>query len=133
MPTQFPIFDPFGWFRAPLSGDVNQRISAPWFSPSLTVNYAGSPAIEERVVSDVASYGRQLGWLSELVAALAKGEPPPQTTLDQLEKAMAEIEKIKASVRGRAVDDANAALDRLGKEDPEGLNALLRDRLRRAS
>jgi hypothetical protein len=44
-------FDPFWMFRLPLSGDVNQRITAPWFSPSLTVNYAGDPAIEDRVVT----------------------------------------------------------------------------------
>jgi hypothetical protein len=37
-------FDPFWMFRLPLSGDVNQRITAPWFSPSLTVNYAGDAA-----------------------------------------------------------------------------------------
>ena len=57
-------FDPFWMFRMPLSGDVNQRITAPWFSPSVTVNYAGDAAVEDRVVTKVASYGRQLGWLT---------------------------------------------------------------------
>ena len=57
-----PAFDPFWMFRLPLSGAVNQRITAPWFSPSLTVNYAGDPAVEDRVVTEVASYGTQLGW-----------------------------------------------------------------------
>jgi hypothetical protein len=51
-------FDPFWLFRWPLSVDVSQRITAPWFSPSLTVNYAGDPKIEDRVVTEVASYGR---------------------------------------------------------------------------
>jgi hypothetical protein len=44
-------FDPLWMFRAPWSGDVAQRITAPWFSPSLTVNYAGDPAVEDRVVT----------------------------------------------------------------------------------
>jgi hypothetical protein len=39
-------FDPFWMFPLPLSGDINQRITAPWFSPALTVNYAGDPVIE---------------------------------------------------------------------------------------
>ena len=39
-------YDPFWMFRLPLSGDVNQRITAPWFSPALSVNYAGDPVIE---------------------------------------------------------------------------------------
>ena len=57
-------FDPLWMFRAPWSGDVAQRITAPWFSPSLTVNYAGDPEVEDRVVTEVASYGKQLGWLT---------------------------------------------------------------------
>ena len=53
------VFDPFWMFRWPFSGDVKQRFAAPSFSPSFTVNYAGDPKIEERVVTEVASYGRQ--------------------------------------------------------------------------
>ena len=49
MANPFGGFDPFWVFRSPLSGDVNQRITAPWFSPSLTVNYAGDPQVEDRV------------------------------------------------------------------------------------
>ena len=63
---------PFLIFHWPFSGAVNQAITAPWFSPSYTVNYAGDPTVEHRVVSEVASYGRQLGWLDEIVLALAK-------------------------------------------------------------
>src|SRR5258706_9585696 len=57
MTTNPSGFDPLWMFRAPWSGDVAQRITAPWFSPSLTVNYAGDPAVEDRVVTEVASYG----------------------------------------------------------------------------
>src|SRR5215475_5683790 len=98
MANSFGGFDPFWVFRSPLSGDVNQRITAPWFSPSLTVNYAGDPIIEDRVVTEVASYGRQLGWLTEIALALAQGKPPPAKTVQSLENASAAIESIKKDV-----------------------------------
>jgi len=115
-------------FRLPLSGDVNQRITAPWFSPSLTVNYAGDPKIEDRVVTEVASYGRQLGWLTEIALALAEKMEPPGDTLGRLKEASVEIEAIKKGVRRSAIEEANAALDRLEQEQPDSYQKLLRDR-----
>ena len=121
-------YDPFWMFRWPLSGDVNQRITAPWFSPSLTVNYAGDPQIEDRVVTQVASYGRQLGWLTEIIIALAHQKPPPPETLRRLEDAAAKIEALKKQVRPSPLDAADAALDRLEHDDPAAYEALLRRR-----
>ena len=66
--------------------ELNERITAPWFSPSLTVNYAGDAKIEDRVVTEVANYGKQLGWLTEIAIALAKKQDPPADTLRLLEK-----------------------------------------------
>src|SRR2546429_8700244 len=78
MTTTQSAFDPLLWFfRAPLSGNVAQRITAPWFSPSLTVNYAGDPAVEDRVVTEVASYGKQLGWLTEIAWFRLRQQPLP--------------------------------------------------------
>ncbi len=130
MSTSPSGFDPFWMFRLPLSGAVNQRITAPWFSPSLTVNYAGDPAIEDRVVTEVASYGQQLGWLNEIVLALAKKRSVPQETLNRLEKAVQEIETIKKEVQPSALDAANNALDQLKREQPDRYAELLRDRQR---
>jgi hypothetical protein len=123
-------FDPFWMFRLPLSGAVNQRITAPWFSPSLTVNYAGDPAIEDRVVTEVASYGQQLGWLNDIVLALANKQPVPQETLKRLEKAVQDIETIKKEVQPSALAAANNALDQLKREQPEKYAELLGDRQR---
>ena len=95
----FAGFDPFWVFRSPRSGHVNQRITAPWFSPSLTVNYAGDPQVEGRVVTEVASYGRQLGWLMEITIALAKQQALPDETLRRLEQVSERIEAIKKSVQ----------------------------------
>jgi hypothetical protein len=121
-------YDPFWMFRLPLSGDVNQRITAPWFSPSLTVNYAGDPVVEDRVVTEVASYGRQLGWLTEIAVALAEGQPVPKETLQKIEKAVNEIEAIKKDVRRSSFDVASAALDRLQHDDPTAYTELMRER-----
>jgi hypothetical protein len=115
-------------FRAPWSGDVAQRITAPWFSPSLTVNYAGDPAVEDRVVTEVASYGKQLGWLTEIAIALAKREPLPEETLGRLEKATKDIAAIKEQAGISAADAANDALDRLERHDPTRYQKLLRER-----
>ena len=95
MTTNPSGFDPLWMFLAPWSGDVAQRITAPWFSPSLTVNYAGDPAVEDRAVTEVASYGKQLGWLTEIAIALAKRQPLPEETLRRLEKATKDIDAIK--------------------------------------
>jgi hypothetical protein len=128
MPNGPFAFDPLWMFRGPLSGDVSQRITAPWFSPSLTVNYAGDPKIEDRVVTEVASYGRQLGWLTEIVLALAHGQPAPDDTLHSLQEASGKIDAIKKSVQQSALEEANAALDRLEREQPDIYRALLRAR-----
>jgi hypothetical protein len=121
-------FDPFWIFRAPLSGNVAQRITAPWFSPSLTVNYAGDAGVEDRVVTEVASYGKQLGWLTEIAIALARNQPLPVETLRRLEQASKDIEAIKKNVRPSAAEAARNALDRLERDDPDQYNKLLRER-----
>ena len=128
MTTNPSGFDPLWMFRAPWSGDVAQRITAPWFSPSVTVNYAGDPAVEDRVVTEVASYGKQLGWLTEIAIALAERQTLPEETLRRLEKATKDIDAIKKQVRASAVEAANNALDRLKRDDPAQYDKLLRER-----
>src|SRR5712672_3817 len=115
MTTNPSGFDPLWMFRAPWSGDVAQRITAPWFSPSVTVNYAGDPAVEDRVVTEVA-------------IALAKRQPLPEETLRRLEKATRDIDASKKQVRASAVEAANNALDRLERDDPAQYDKLLRER-----
>ena len=126
--NSFGGFDPFWIFRSPLSGDVTQRITAPWFSPTVTVNYAGDPQVEDRVVTEVASYGRQLGWLMEITIALAKQQTPPEETLRCLERASEKIEAIKKSVHRNALDEAQRALDRLQRDQPDVYRKLLSER-----
>jgi hypothetical protein len=131
MPLGSSSFDPFWLFRWPFSGNVNERITAPWFSPSVTVNYAGDAKIEDRVVTEVASYGRQLGWLTEIAIALAKKVDPPADTLGRLEKAAADIEKIKKEIHRSALEAAKDALDRLERDQPAEYQQLLSQRQRK--
>ena len=112
-------FDPLWFMRLPLSGNVNQRF---------TVNYAGNTLIEDRVVTEVASFGRQIGWLSEIAVALANKKSPPPESLQKLEAAMAEIDAIKRRVQRSAVEEADEALDRLKREHPDAYKRLLRNR-----
>jgi hypothetical protein len=121
--------DPYGIFAWPFSGNVSQRISTPWFSPAVTVNYAGDAAIEQRVVSDIASYGKQLGWLNEIVLAMVDNRAPPPATLAKLKSAMREIEDIKRERQQSRLKKANDALDQLEHEDPHAYIALLQRRL----
>jgi hypothetical protein len=123
-------YDPFWMFRLPLGGDVNQRITAPWFSPTINVKYAGDPVIEDRVVTEVASYGKQIGWLTEIALALAKQESPAEETVQSLQKAADRIAAIKNEVQRSAVDAAEAALDRLQHDDPDAYKQLMHKRSR---
>lgn len=120
-------FDPLGIWKAPFSGDVMQRI----FSPALTVNYAGNAEVEQRVVADVASYGKQIGWLNRLVLDLANRGVPDPHTLEQLTKAVEKIEAIKKEHAKTTLEDANTALDLLQTEQVAEYRHLLEMRLQR--
>jgi len=121
-------FDPFWLFRSPLSGNVAEKISAPWFSPSLTVNYAGDPAVEERVVNEIASYGSQIGSLNDVVLALAKNAQLPADlaeTVQRMTDTANKIEELKAASRNATLTAATMALDRLKQTQPAAYTALL--------
>ena len=69
-------------FKLPLSGNVAQTIN-PWtvfFNPigsqvglvNVNLGNSSNPAVEEQVISDVASYGKQLGRLFNIISARSK-------------------------------------------------------------
>src|SRR6266700_3721950 len=72
--------NPMPAFRLPLSGNVTQSIN-PWtwfFNPvgsqvglvNIELGQSSNPAIEEEVLSDVASYGKQLGRIEDALLVL---------------------------------------------------------------
>lgn len=108
--TPFDFWAPF--FRAPLSGDVTQDIS-----PSLiSFDIKGVPAIERRVQTEVASYGKQLGKVLEALQDLSEATKTPLPEIDDL---VTQIEAVKETQTLTLRDDAEKALARLQKADPE--------------
>jgi len=103
------------WLRLPASGDVWQKVTniTDWFSPKVEMNFAGDPQIEQEVNANVASYGRQIGVLTEAVIALAQ---PDKAALDKavtrLKEFQAEIEAIK---KRRAPDLEEGVLDAMSR------------------
>ena len=100
-------WDMFPWLRLPGSGDVWQKVTnvTDWFSPKVEMNFAGDPGIEQEVNQNVASYGRQLGLLTEVVLALADKEAGVTSTVSvaRLRAIEAEVNAIKQR-RGRSAE-----------------------------
>lgn len=104
------------------SGNVSQSF-APFFTQQVGMTYAGNREIEERVVADVASFGRQIGRLLDAVVLLARDRPEPEFAT--LRTMAAEIKRVKEETRSSALRDARAALDALARADPKGVAVLL--------
>lgn len=109
-----------------------QEIVTRWWSPNISVNFAGNAAIEREVNEDVASYGRQLGWLNDVVAALAKDAPAvkndseAEKAYNALTDARAKIEAIKERRKTSALESAREALAKLGAADKGEYGRLVR-------
>src|SRR5881275_3049999 len=95
-------------FRLPLSGNVTQSIN-PWtwmFNPvgsqvglvNIELGQSSNPAIEEEVLSDVASYGKQLGRIEDaLLVLLAHFYPERELTAEE-QKALSDLKAIATDV-----------------------------------
>ena len=83
---------PFNLF-AP--NNLAQSILPGWFS-NVSVNYAGNADIERKVVEEIASYGKQIGILTDAVLVLAHDPPPPnEDPIDRLRKIAAAVRALK--------------------------------------
>jgi hypothetical protein len=116
----------------PGAGGNWQTIDTRWWSPNISVSFAGDPGIEREVSEDVASYGTQIGWLNDVVAALAKAAaeaikaPDAPDALKKLEAARVKIGKIKKRRKATALDKARDALADLGAADEAAYGVLVR-------
>lgn len=106
-------------FRLPLSGNVTQTIN-PWtwlFNPvgsqvglvNIELGQSSNPAIEEEVLSDIASYGKQLGRIEDALLVLLTHFRPERpltaeekTAIDDLKDIVAKITAVKAKHHRRA-------------------------------
>jgi hypothetical protein len=87
-------------FQMPLSGNVTQSIN-PWTSlfsgnSLLTVNMGNSsnPPVEAQVLSDVASYGKQLGRIGDVLQVLLAHFHPDRTLTEPEEKAIRDLRRM---------------------------------------
>lgn len=82
-------------FHFPWSGDVAQRIEPNVVLDAITPA-AGDREVEKRVLTEVASYGQQLGWITELLLDLAAQMPPTSPAgIEAQERLAAIAEKIE--------------------------------------
>jgi hypothetical protein len=142
-------FDPFGVWRwaaalhAPLSGAVNQAIQASLVHGlgqlglvNIATAAAGDPALERRVVEQVASYGRQLGWVVDALDVLVRArrdqeaEPGDEAALDQVQKLRDQVEGLKRREAAERVDALVEQIRLLNSEPQADAPAL--DKLRAA-
>jgi hypothetical protein len=118
----------------PGADNLRQWIDTRWWSPNVSVNFAGNAPVEREVVEEVASYGKQIGWLADIVTALARqhGEQPfaagsaAADSYRKLEDAQARIEEIKQRRTSSALDSARAALAKLATTDRTAYSHLVR-------
>lgn len=110
-----PYMWPFSLF-AP--GNLNQPILPGWSFGNVSVNYAGNADIEKEVVEKVASFGKQLGIISDAVLALAEGKPKDAEAIARLKEIAARIEKLKDQNKEALAGQARDAMERLAKLEP---------------
>jgi hypothetical protein len=104
-------------------GDVTQDFFPSLFSTKYEVNYEGVPTIERDVVTKVASFGKQIGIISDALLELANGGPGENVA--RLRDLVARVEEIKAQNKRDAERSAEEAIDRLRELDPSRFDQLL--------
>ncbi len=124
---------PWIWLYAPqiswpLSGAVREDFSTEAFFRGIKPG-AGVPAIEEQVFEQ-ASYGKQLGWLTdvlvEAIDANTLQSAEARTSLLNLKQLQAKVACIKSQHRQARANAATALLDQIQADSPEELSRLLR-------
>jgi hypothetical protein len=117
-------------YNFPLSGHVNQKIEPDLFFGSINPE-VGDSEIEKEVFYKTASYGKQIGMITEIVLALAEEIDPKsegvQRKIEKLKKIQEKVKKIKAEKKTRTQENAKEILDKLKHTDPDALNALLKE------
>lgn len=119
----------------PFGGNVAQRIepNVNWFFEAIAP-HAGDSSIERKAF-DVASYGRQLGLITELLLDMAQQIPPNtadgQEALRRITKISQAISDLKKQDAYEITRDVEALIARL-KKNHTGSFAILRTQIERA-
>jgi uncharacterized protein YlzI (FlbEa/FlbD family) len=116
-------------FNFPLSGDINQEIDPDWFFYAID-SEVGDSEIEKEIFSKVASYGKQIGMLTEVLLSVAdelKLNDKNIKTLSKLRELQDRVDAIKTSKKKRVKENAKAILDKLQACDQEAFDSLMED------
>ncbi|MEJ0094461.1 MAG: hypothetical protein WDN46_13785 [Methylocella sp.] len=91
-------------FKLPLSGDVTQSFS--WLTGflssigdqfsliSVNMGKSSDPKVEEKVISEVASYGKQIGRIEDALAVLLDHFHPDRPLTHKEEKAIRDMKRM---------------------------------------
>ena len=113
-------------FQFPFSGSVRQRIEPDFFSN--IDSHSGDPDVE-REAFDIASYGRQLGLITEVLLSLASKDDATRAqgeeSLRRLKVIHDKVEDVKRRHHASEVDTARLAMEKLQRSDPAAFAALL--------
>ena len=98
-------------FKLPLSGDVIQAINPwNWFIRSeggqfglvnINLGKSGNPAMEQRILDEVGSYGRQLGRMGDALEVLLKHvkleklDPAERKAIDDFRFQLEQVRRVK--------------------------------------
>jgi hypothetical protein len=111
---------PFPWMN--FAPSATGATEAPIQTTETVVDPAES-AIEERVVAEVASYGKQLGILAEALLEIA--DERPGRGVERLRSLVNRIEIVKSHYRRALEDKAEEAFDALLAADPPAAERLV--------
>jgi hypothetical protein len=91
-------------FKLPLSGNVTQTINPRtiFFNPmggqlgliNVNLGTSSNPPVEQQVLSDVASYGKQLGRIEDVLAVLLAHFRPERALTDAEDKAIHDLKRM---------------------------------------
>ena len=95
-------------FRLPLSGNVTQSIN-PWtmlFNPigsqvglvNIEMGQSSRPEVEQQVLEDVGSYGKQIGRIEEALIVLLDHFKPSRPLTDQEQQAIGDLRELVSQV-----------------------------------
>lgn len=124
---------PWLWFwnpkvDFPLSGDVVQDFSLDQFFSAIK-RRAGNGELE-REIFDTASYGKQIGWISEVLLSLAERVPfedeKTKESFNRLKEICKEIEEIKGKNSAKRADEAIDLLNEIKEYDPQQFEKVIR-------
>jgi hypothetical protein len=101
-----------------------------FWSPRVSVSFAGNSASEREVTEDMGSYGSQIGWLNDIVAAesgaaCGEGQPGRAGRAVNIKDAMKKIDEIKQRRKANALDTARDALANFGSADKDAYKRLV--------